>query len=206
MAVELIRVDVIEHKAPGPSSKGKIKKGGGDQKTKTRTPEEQREQDEKKAAREKANADRARSKMVRSGVVFASMAIRKAAQVAGEITNTIVNNSYGRQVFDAQMSGDTRKAQLLQNQKTKINAVTSFVTTNVNSIASTVAGFAVNPYLGAIQLATYVFQFGIDLLQKQMAHTENMRQYAIHAERQLAQTEYARKRLIYNTFNNRGFL
>lgn len=207
MATDIIRVDVIEHKAPGGSgAKGKIKTGGGDVKTKCKTPEEQREAQEKKAARDKARADQARSRLIKSTIVYGAMAVRKAAQIGGEIANMTINQSYTRQIFDAQMSGDTRRSQILQNKKTKANSVTSFVTTNVNSIASSVAGFAINPYLGAIQLVTYLTQFSLDIMNQYQQALENTRQYKAQQERALAQSEYARRRLLTNTFNNRGFL
>lgn len=205
MAIELIRIDVIEHKAPGVQSNGKIKKGGGDAKSKTKTPEEQREANAKKAARAKATADRQRALLVRNGIVYTSMAVRKMAQVTGEIAHLQINQSYNRQIFAAQMSGDTHKSQLLQNKKTKANATTSFITTTLNNAASVAAGFAIRPVLGAIQLATYMVQMGIDFFGRAQQFAEDMRQYKVQAERQLTQSEYMRKRLLLNTFNNRGF-
>lgn len=201
---ELIRVDVIEHKV-SKGADGKIKRGGGDSKTKAKTPEEMREAENKKAAREKANAARARNKAIRSGVVYTSMAIRKMAQVGGQVAGMLIDYSYNRQVYDAKMSGDTRKAQLLQNKKTLANSQTTFVTTQVNNLASTAAGFAVNPYLGLIQVATYLMQFSLDIMNKNLQFQESLRQYRLNAERQVALSEYMRGRLLLNTFNNRGF-
>lgn len=203
MATELIRIDVIEHKV-SKDKNGKIKKGGGSV-TRTKTPEEIREAQEKKLAREKAKASRDRARAIRSGVVYGAMAVRKSAQIGGEIAGMVVSQSYARQIFDSNMQGDTRKAQLLQNKKIKVQAVTSFVTTNVNNIASTAAGFAINPVLGLIQLSTYVTQLGLDLINQMQTYSENMRQYQAKADRQILLSEYMRKRLLVNTFNNRGF-
>lgn len=205
MATELIRIDVIEH-VVSKTGGGKIKKGGGDGKSVAKTPEELRQAAAKKEARAKAKAARQHAQAVRNTIVYGAMAVRKFAQVGGEVANMILTQSFTRQIFDAQMMGDTRKSQLLQNQKTKISSTTTLVTTSVNNAASTAAGFAINPVLGTIQVMTYMTQFSIDLLNKMQTHAENMRQYKLQADRQLAQTEYARKRLLLNTFNNRGFL
>lgn len=200
---EIIRIDVIEHKAE--KGAGKINRGGKGG-TRARTPEEQREQDAKNQARDRAKALKARKKLIRNTIVYTSMAIRKTAQVVGEVVRIGINQSYNRQIFDAQMQGDTRKSQVLQNKKTKATAVTSFVTSNINNIASTAAGFAIDPTLGVVQLVTYMAQFTTDIISQIMTHAENLRQYTAQQERRIKQTEYARKRLLENTFNNRGFL
>lgn len=200
---EIIRIDVIEHKVE--KGAGKINKGGK-RATRVKTPEELREKSAKDEEKERIRALRARKKFIRNTLVYSSMAVRKSAQVVGEIVNVGLTLSYNRQIFDAQMQGDTRKSQLLQNRKTKATAVTSFVTSNINNIASTVAGFAIDPTLGFVQLATYIAQFSIDIVSQMLTHAENIRQYVAQQERSIKQSEYARKRLLYNTFNNRGFL
>ena len=200
---ELIRIDVVEHRAA--ETTGRIKKTGSDGKTRTKTPDENdTDKDAKKEEKERAKALANERRVIRNTLVYSSMAVRKLAQVTGEIAHDAITNSYNRQGFDAQMAGNTRKAQLLQNQKTRATATTSFVTTNVNNAASMVAGFAINPTLGAVQLATYVAQLGINILNQMITYSENMRQYSLKAEREVAQSEYNRKRLLTNTFTNRG--
>jgi hypothetical protein len=203
MATELIRIDVIEHKAES-TKRGSIKRGTNDRKTKTKTPEEQQKIDDEKEAREKAKAGKARARAIRSGIVYTSMAVRKIAQVGGQIATTIINASFTRQEFSAQMLGDTRRSQLLQNKKTKISSANDFTVNLVNQGASVVAGFAINKVLGIVQAITYISQLSINLVNLSIEYNEKLREFNVKAERELAQSEYYRKRLLVNTFNNRG--
>lgn len=197
---DLIRIDVVEHQVSAVPS-GKISRGSVKRAPRVKTPEELEEIQAKEKLRERAKAHR----IVRNTIVSSATFIRKASQVGIRTANVIINNSFRRQLFNAEMLGDTRKGQLIQNQKTKVNAVTDFIGSNINATFSTVAAFAINPLLGTIQLAASISQLSNDLLGKYLQAQENMRQFNVRAERQLRQSEYARKRLLTNTFTNRGF-
>jgi len=199
MSTKIIQIDVIEHRVTEETKH--IKKGSKQKKSPKLTPEERQQNKEE---REHAAAQRAKQKVIRSNIVYASMAVRKTTQVVGEIAGIAIDQSFTRQIFNAKMLGDTRKSQILQNKKNQTKATNAFITTSVNNAASAIAGAAINPILGIIQVVTYVSQLGVKILDQMMTYQENMREYQLENERQIAQSEYIRKRLLKNTFTNRG--
>jgi hypothetical protein len=193
---EIIRVDVVEH-IFNPERDGRIRRP-------PKTPEEIRQKAESDAEKEQERARAHRDKVVRQSLVYSSMAIRKVTQVVTLLAGNQIDNSYSRQIFNANMQGNTRGSSILQNSKIKDRAVLSFYGDLINNGASMIAGFAINPILGAIQLATYTAQLGINISQQFIQSLERMRQYSIQQEKAILESEYKRNRLLANTFYNRG--
>lgn len=193
---EIIRVDVVEH-VYDPSRSGKIKKA-------VTTPEQKREREEKKEARDQVRQQAKKAARMKSGLVYGSMAFRKAAQLAAMGVGHGIDNSYGRQIFDASISGNIRQAQVLQNQKVVSRAKLDFYSNLANFAGSAVAGFSINTTLGLIQTVGYVTQLSAKLIQDSVMFQEQMRQFNIQMQKQLYESEYNRDRLIKNTYQNRG--
>lgn len=193
MATEIIRVDVVEH-AYDEDKAGRITKS-------ERTSEEKKLTQEERDKKKKAAAAKGRAK---KGIVYGSMALRKTIQVSASSWSFATEQSYNRQIFAAQLQGNTRRAQTLQQQKVKDKAVVNFWAMQAQASASIAAGFAINPILGAIQLAGHVIQTGMQQIQMNLEYQEEMRKYMVQMQKAIQESEYKRNRLITNTFTNRG--
>ena len=111
------------------------------------------------------------------------MALRKTIQVSASSWSFATEQSYNRQIFAAQLQGNTRRAQTLQQQKVKDKAVVNFWAMQAQASASIAAGFAINPILGAIQLAGHVIQTGMQQIQMNLEYQEEMRKYMVQMQK-----------------------
>ena len=186
---ELIRIDVIEHPADSSTV--------GSKSSSDKAAKRENVSGGEKVARERA-------KSLRRGMVVGLTLARKAVIVGTEIANQAISLSYQKQIFDASIQGDNRKAQLLQNRKNIVQSSLSFASTQVSGALSTATAFFINPYLGAVQLATQITQLGTDIVTKYLQFEESMRQYQLEKDKSIKMSEYQRGRLLENTYYNRG--
>ena len=196
MAAEIIRIDVVEHQYRAERD-GKIRKAA-------LTPEEQRAKDEKVKTKALQKATHKRHKAMQSTLVYSSVAARKVVQVVTQMAGYQIENSYNRQIFQADLHGQVRRGQMLQNQKKLDKARIGFVSNIANMASTSVAGYAINPLLGHIMLASYALQLSLQVNQQYIEHLENMRQFIARMQKNVQESEYKRTRLITNTYQNRG--
>lgn len=186
---ELIRIDVVEHKFDAKKD-GKIKRS-------TKTPEQKKAEQDEKDKIKRMNA-------TKRAIVQSSMALRKLTQVGTSVVISQLNNSFSKQSFEANISGNSRKALILQQNKQLQNAQVNYWSQAIQGGASIAAGFAINPVLGVIQTVGFVTNLGTSFLNQFLEYNESMRQMLTTMQKEIADSEYRRNRLLTNTFTNRG--
>jgi len=165
--------------------------------TKNLTPEERQLQ---QAQREKAKRKRANVRKAK----FGTLAGRRLGRVAGNIVRTSVNNRLTAQINDANRLGDSRQAQLLQQQRLRATAMYSQLMSHSTFGLRAVSGILTSKPMGFVESSVFLFNIISHLNNMTTQYNERMRNYHANTIDQYKQTEYMRTRLIYNTFGERG--
>lgn len=122
---------------------------------------------------------------------------RRVANTIMDSAQFVINYQIDKKLFQQTLYGDTRGANLLQNQKTNLNAWGNTAKSLVGGIiTSTALG---NPVLFAIVAGQQMIRYGQNYIQ----YRQQISQYNMQREKTLYESQFNKDRLVYGSYNRR---